>query len=34
VILLVVFSLTVGATGVIAAIARSFDLIYTGGSFG
>ena len=34
VILLVVFSLTVGATGVIAALARTFDLLYTGGSFG
>jgi TM2 domain-containing membrane protein YozV len=34
VVLLVVFSLTVGATGVIAALARTFDLLYTGGSFG
>ena len=34
VILLVVFSLTVGATGVIAAMARTFDLLYTGGAFG
>lgn len=33
-VLLLVFSLTIGATGTIAAMARSFDLIYTGGSFG
>ncbi len=34
VVLLLVFSLMIGATGVIAAMARSFDLLYTGGSFG
>jgi TM2 domain-containing membrane protein YozV len=34
VVLLLVFSLTVGATGVIAAMARTFDLLYTGGAYG
>ena len=34
VVLLLIFSLAIGATGVIAAMARSFDLLYTGGSFG
>jgi TM2 domain-containing membrane protein YozV len=34
VVLLLVFSLTVGATGIIAAMARTFDLLYTGGAYG
>ena len=34
VVLLLVFSLMAGATGVIAAMARTFDLLYTGGSYG
>ena len=34
VILIVIFSLTVGATGIIAAMARTFDLLYTGGAYG
>ena len=33
-VVLLVFSLTMGATGVIAAMARTFDLLYTGGSYG
>jgi len=32
--LLLVLTLGVGATGLIAAIARSFDLLFTGGAFG
>ncbi|HEY4318687.1 MAG TPA: NINE protein [Herbaspirillum sp.] len=34
VVLLLIFSLTVGATGIIAAMARTFDLLYTGGAYG
>jgi hypothetical protein len=34
VVLLLVFSLTVGATGIIAGMARTFDLLYTGGAYG
>jgi len=34
VVFLLVFSLTTGATGVIAAMARTFDLLYTGGAYG
>jgi TM2 domain-containing membrane protein YozV len=32
--LLLVLTLGVGATGLIATIARSFDLLYTGGAYG
>lgn len=34
VILLVIFSLTIGATGIISLMARGFDLLYTGGAYG
>ncbi|MDB5774409.1 MAG: hypothetical protein JWP38_542 [Herbaspirillum sp.] len=34
VVLLLMFSLLVGAGGLIALLARTFDLLYTGGSYG
>jgi hypothetical protein len=33
-VLLLVLTLAVGATGLIAAIARTFDLLFTGGAYG
>lgn len=32
--LILVFTLAIGATALIAAIARTFDLLYTGGAYG